>query len=40
MLTENIPNATIKIVDSGHLIGAELPERVNSALLTFFENND
>ena len=37
ILAKNIPNAKIEIVESGHVIGAELPELVNPAILEFFE---
>lgn len=36
-LARNIPNATVKIVDSGHLIGAELPEIVNQEMVAFLQ---
>lgn len=34
-LAENIPNVTIKIVESGHVIGAELSNLVNQEILEF-----
>ena len=37
-LAQNIPNARIEIVESGHLIGAELSETVNTAIIDFFED--
>ncbi|MBD3376608.1 alpha/beta fold hydrolase [candidate division KSB1 bacterium] len=37
-LALNIPNVQIEIVESGHVIGAELPELVNPAILEFFES--
>lgn len=36
-LAENIPHAEVKIVDSGHMIGAELADLVNPAIMEFFE---
>jgi pimeloyl-ACP methyl ester carboxylesterase len=35
-LAENIPDAQVEIVESGHLIGAEIPDVVNPAMLEFF----
>lgn len=35
-LAANIPDVKIKIVESGHVIGAELPEVVNPAIIEFF----
>jgi pimeloyl-ACP methyl ester carboxylesterase len=35
-LAENIPDVRVEIVESGHLIGAELPDIVNPAMLEFF----
>lgn len=35
-LAENIPDARVEIVESGHLIGAEVPDIVNPAMLEFF----
>jgi pimeloyl-ACP methyl ester carboxylesterase len=37
LLAENIPNVRVEIVESGHLIGAELPEVVNPMIIEFFE---
>ena len=37
-LAENIPDVKIEIVESGHVIGAELPEVVNPAILGFFQD--
>jgi pimeloyl-ACP methyl ester carboxylesterase len=36
-LAHHIPNASIEIVESGHLIGAELPEEVNPAIVDFLQ---
>jgi pimeloyl-ACP methyl ester carboxylesterase len=36
-LAENIPDVRVEIVESGHLIGAEVPEIVNPAMLEFFQ---
>ena len=36
-LAENIPNARVEIVDSGHLIGAEVPDIVNPMMVKFFQ---
>jgi pimeloyl-ACP methyl ester carboxylesterase len=36
-LAENIPDVRVEIVDSGHLIGVELPDIVNQAMLEFFD---
>jgi len=36
-LAENIPDVQITIVESGHLIGAEVPDTVNPAMLDFFQ---
>ena len=38
-LAENIPDVVVEIVESGHIIGAEIPERVNSTIIDFFEEN-
>jgi pimeloyl-ACP methyl ester carboxylesterase len=35
-LARNIPNVEIRLVDAGHVIGAELPEVVNPAITAFF----
>jgi len=34
-LARNIPNAEIRLVESGHIIGADLPEVVNPAITAF-----
>jgi pimeloyl-ACP methyl ester carboxylesterase len=34
-LSKNMPKARVKLVESGHLIAAELPEIVNPAILEF-----
>ena len=36
-LASSIPSAQIKVVDSGHIIAAELSERVNQEILTFLQ---
>jgi pimeloyl-ACP methyl ester carboxylesterase len=36
-LAENMPDVRVEIVESGHLIGAELPEIVNPMIIEFFE---
>lgn len=36
-LAENIPDVRVEIVESGHLIGAELPKIVNPMIIEFFE---
>ena len=36
-LAENIPDVTIEIVESGHVIGAELPATANTAIIEFFQ---
>jgi len=36
-LAAAIPDARIEVLDSGHLIGAEWPERVNPAIAAFLE---
>ena len=38
-LANNIPGAQIKIVESGHVIGAELPTIVNKAIIDFFQSS-
>ena len=38
-LARNIPDVEIRIVDSGHVIGAELSELVNGEILDFFDKN-
>jgi pimeloyl-ACP methyl ester carboxylesterase len=38
-LAENIPDVQVEIVESGHLIGAELPDIVNPAMREFFADN-
>lgn len=38
-LARNIPDIEIRIVESGHVIGAELPELVNKEILTFLGND-
>ena len=35
-LAENIPDVRVEIVESGHVIGVELPDVVNPAMLEFF----
>lgn len=39
LLAQNIPDVIVEIIESGHVIGAELPERVNSSIIDFFEND-
>jgi len=39
-LAENIPGVRVVIVESGHMIGAELADRVNAEILDFLEKND
>ena len=39
VLAQNIPGVMVEIVESGHVIGAELPGIVNSAIIDFFENS-
>lgn len=34
----NIPDSQVRIEDSGHLVGAELPDLVNQALIEFFND--
>jgi pimeloyl-ACP methyl ester carboxylesterase len=36
-LAENIPDVRVEIVESGHMIGVELPDIVNQAMLKFFD---
>jgi pimeloyl-ACP methyl ester carboxylesterase len=36
-LAENIPDAQIEIVESGHVMGAELPEIIDKATIEFFQ---
>ena len=38
-LAENIPDVRVEIVESGHLIGAEIPDIVNPAMHEFFADN-
>ena len=35
-LAENIPDVRVELVESGHLIGGELPDIVNPAMIEFF----
>jgi pimeloyl-ACP methyl ester carboxylesterase len=35
-LAQNIPNVEVRIVESGHIIGAELSEKVDKEILDFF----
>ena len=35
-LVQDIPDVRVKIVEAGHLMGAELPEEVNGYILEFF----
>jgi pimeloyl-ACP methyl ester carboxylesterase len=39
VLAENIPDVQVEIVESGHLIGAEIPDIVNPMMLEFFAEN-
>ena len=39
-LAENIPGARVMVVESGHVIGAELADRVNGEILDFLEENE
>jgi pimeloyl-ACP methyl ester carboxylesterase len=39
-LARNIPNSIIRIVESGHLMGAELSEDVNRDMMNFFAEAD
>jgi pimeloyl-ACP methyl ester carboxylesterase len=39
-LAENIPDVRVMIVESGHVIGAELADRVNAEILDFFGENE
>ena len=39
LLAQNIPDIKIEIVASGHVIGAELPEEVNSKIIAFFQED-
>ncbi len=36
-LAENIPDVRVEIVDSGHLMGAEIPNVVNPVMVNFFQ---
>jgi pimeloyl-ACP methyl ester carboxylesterase len=36
-LVQDIPDVRVKVLDSGHLIGAEQPEHVNALIIEFFE---
>lgn len=36
-LVQDIPDARVEIVEAGHLMGAELPEKVNALITEFFE---
>jgi pimeloyl-ACP methyl ester carboxylesterase len=38
-LAKNIPNSKIRIVESGHLIGAELSDQVNEEIMLFLAEN-
>lgn len=38
-LAQNIPDVKVRIVESGHVIGAELSELVNGEILTFLSTN-
>jgi hypothetical protein len=35
-LARNIPGSTVRIVDSGHLMGAERADEVNAGIMAFF----
>ena len=39
-LARNIPNSIVRIVESGHLMGAELSEDVNRDMVAFFAEAD
>ena len=39
-LAQNIPDVRIEVVESGHVIGAELPESVNAAIIDFFKKSE
>ena len=34
-LAQNIPDARVEVVNTGHLIGAEQPEQVNTLIIEF-----
>jgi pimeloyl-ACP methyl ester carboxylesterase len=36
-LVQDIPDVRVEIVEAGHLMGAELPEKVNALITEFFE---
>ena len=38
-LLMNIPNAEVRIVKTGHVIGAEIPDIVNPEIVSFFSND-
>jgi pimeloyl-ACP methyl ester carboxylesterase len=39
-LAENIPDVRVVIVESGHIIGVELADRVNTEIVDFLEENE
>ncbi len=39
-LAENIPDVRVAIVESGHIIGVELADRVNAEIVDFFDENE
>ncbi|MBL7199321.1 MAG: hypothetical protein ISS56_04165 [Anaerolineae bacterium] len=36
-LVQDIPDVRVEVVDAGHLMGAEQPERVNALITEFFQ---
>jgi pimeloyl-ACP methyl ester carboxylesterase len=39
-LAQDVPNVRVEVLDTGHLIGAEPPERVNELIIGFLEGRD
>jgi pimeloyl-ACP methyl ester carboxylesterase len=38
-LAQNVPDIQIEVLDTGHLIGVEQPDRVNALIVEFFEQH-
>jgi len=39
-LVQDIPDVQVEVVDAGHLMGAEIPDQINTYILQFFEGSD